>query len=80
MELETVPAAQARPKRVRKRTVKPQAEVQTPGATGGVVYICRKPLKIGAKKFKPGDKVPEANSWTRVESWVRSGYLDAVEV
>jgi hypothetical protein len=45
-----------------------------------VTYIARKPIKIGAKKFKIGDVVPEANSWTRVESWVRSGYLDVVEV
>lgn len=78
MELETIPAEQVRPKRSRKP--KPPVETETPGATGGVIYICRKPLKIGTRKFKPGEKVPEASKWTRVESWVRAGYLDAVEV
>jgi hypothetical protein len=77
MELETVPAAQVKPRRSKP---KPPVETQTPGATGGVLYIARKPLKIGSKKFKIGDAVPEANGWSRVESWVRAGYIDAVEV
>jgi len=79
MDLETVPVEQVRPRRTRK--AKQDKELtQTPGATGGVVYVCRRPLKIGSKKFKIGDAIPEANGWTRVESWVRAGYIDAVEV
>jgi hypothetical protein len=80
MDLETIPSEQVRP---RARTRKPKQPVEAaaaPGPTDGVTYIARKPIKIGAKKFKIGDVVPEANSWTRVESWVRSGYLDVVEV
>jgi hypothetical protein len=77
MDLETIPSEQVRP---RARTRKPKQPVEAAAVvTGGVTYIARKPIKIGAKKFKIGDVVPEASSWTRVESWVRSGYLDVVE-
>lgn len=70
-------AEQVKPRRPR---AKKAPENPTPGATGGVQYIARKPMKIGGKKFKIGDPVPEANSWPRVESWLRAGYIDAVEV
>lgn len=76
--METVPAEQVRKRTPRKP--RPARENPTPGATGGVQYIARKPLKIGEKKFKIGDVVPEANGWPRVESWLRAGYIDAVEV
>lgn len=79
MELETIPSQQVRPRRTRKAK-QDKALTESPGATGGVRYIARRPLKIGAKRFKPGDPVPEAEGWTRVESWVRAGYIEQVEV
>lgn len=82
-EVEVVDAAVVRPRAAKKPSRKSQTPASPrvePGATGGVQYVARRPLKIGAKKFKPGDLVPEAASWTRVEAWVRSGYIDEVEV
>jgi len=75
--VEVVDAALVKPRRVRKNA---PAERSEPGATGGVKFIARRPMKIGQKRFRPGDEVPEAASWTRVESWIRSGYIDEVEV
>jgi hypothetical protein len=79
MELETIPSEQVRPRRSRKAK-QPKELTATPGATGGVQYVARKPVKIGDRKYMPGEVVPGAASWTRVESWVRSGYIDPVEV
>jgi len=62
-DFETVPASQVKRKR------KPR----------GPVYVARKPMQIGSRKIKPGETVPEAGSWPRVESWVRAGYLDIKE-
>lgn len=45
----------------------------------GPSYVARKPMQLGGRKIKIGDVVPEAGSWPRVESWIRSGYLDLVE-
>lgn len=41
----------------------------------GPVYVARKKITVKGKVYRPGDVVPEANEWTRVETWVRSGYL-----
>lgn len=68
---------------VRPRRKKAQSEPvvrEEPGATGGVKYVARRALKVGSRRYKPGDVVPEAASWTRVEAWVRSGYIDEVEI
>lgn len=84
-EVEVVDASAVRPKRTKKASTtsvqksEPVAR-EEPGATGGVKYVARRQLKIGAKRFKPGDAVPEAASWTRVEAWVRSGYIEEVEI
>lgn len=40
------------------------------------VYVARKKITIDGQIRKPGDVVPEADSLPRVESWVRSGYLN----
>lgn len=45
----------------------------------GPRYVARKPMQIGGRKIKVGEVVPEAASWPRVESWVRSGYLNVEE-
>ena len=45
----------------------------------GPVYVARKSMQIGGRKIKPGEVVPEAGSWPRVESWIRAGYLDVKE-
>jgi hypothetical protein len=38
-------------------------------------YRALRRLVVGKKVYKPGQVVPEATSWTRVEAWVRSRHL-----
>src|SRR5438270_14091975 len=35
--------------------------------------VGRRPLKVGEETRQPGDPIPEAASWPRLESWLRSG-------
>lgn len=46
----------------------------------GFKYVARKTMRLNGRTIKPGIDVPEASAWPRVESWVRSGYLDIKEV
>jgi hypothetical protein len=39
--------------------------------------VGRKPLRVGSETRRPGDPVPEAATWPRLESWVRSGAIIA---
>ena len=52
-----------------------------PGSKNSVspVDVARKPMRIGDRKIRIGEPVPEAGSWLRVEAWLRSGYLDVKE-
>jgi hypothetical protein len=36
------------------------------------VYVALKVLVVGDKTYQPGEHIPEANGWLRVESWVRA--------
>ena len=42
-------------------------------------YVAKRRLKIGDKTREIGEVVPEAQSWSRAESWVRTGFLTEVE-
>jgi len=48
-------------------------------------YKALKPLELTnpktgrRKKYKPGQIVPEAMDWPRVEAWVRSRHIELVE-
>lgn len=68
--IEAEASDQVRPRRGRP----PKAKVPA-----GPRYVARKPMKIGERKIKIGDDVPEAGSWPRVEAWIRAGYIDVVE-
>ena len=47
-----------------------------PQEAEGTVYVCgRKPIKHGDQVFQPGELVPGAESWLRIESRVRTGVL-----
>jgi len=35
-------------------------------------------MKVDGKQLMPGDPVPQASGWLRVESWVRAGFLNEV--
>lgn len=35
--------------------------------------VGRRPLKVGDETRQPGEPIPEAAEWTRLESWLRSG-------
>jgi hypothetical protein len=43
------------------------------------VFVARKTLKLNGRTIRPGEQVPEASGWPRVESWVRAGYIELVE-
>lgn len=63
----TTPEQQAEPvRRTRKRVREPALPVYVVG---------RKPLRVGSKFLQPGEVVPDAHKWPRVESWVRTGWL-----
>lgn len=64
---------------VKRRAPRKRAAV-APVVPAGPKFVARKTLRLNGRVIKPGTEVPEAASWPRVESWVRAGYLDVVEV
>jgi hypothetical protein len=64
------PAVQTKPRRAPRTPKRPFYRALKPIRTedGGV-----------EKHYKVGQVVPEANSWPRVEAWVRSRHLELVE-
>ena len=68
----------------RSSAVDPAASVDSAAVVAAVpvtvMYVARKTLRLNGKLIRPGTLVPEASTWPRVESWVRSGYLDVAEV
>lgn len=52
-----------------KKAPRKQAPKQT------AKYVALKAMTIGGRDIKPGDPVPEAEGWTRVESWIRHRYI-----
>lgn len=71
-ELETVKVVNI----VRRKT-KPKKEAKE--TVKRTQYVARKTLRLNGRLIKPGTPVPEASGWPRVESWVRSGYIDVVD-
>lgn len=53
----------------KQTTVKPQAPF----------YRVLRPLTVADKQYKPGDVIPEAMSWPRVDAWVRARKIEFVE-
>jgi len=45
----------------------------------GPVYVACRSFSCNGNDYKPGDVVPEANSWARVDSWVRARYVKVGE-
>jgi hypothetical protein len=52
---------------------------RVPKTPQGPRYRALKRIVVGNKVYKPGQLVPEAKTWTRVEAWVRSRHLELVE-
>lgn len=48
-------------------------------ATKGPHYRALRVLTIGKKKYEPGQEVPEAQDWPRVDAWVRARMIELVE-
>lgn len=42
------------------------------------VYVARRILKVGKDRIMPGQVIPGAEKWTRLESWVRAGAVEEV--
>ena len=40
-----------------------------------IVYKAVKPLTVGMHTYAPGDVVPEANNWLRIESWIAARWI-----
>lgn len=38
-------------------------------------YVGKRPLKLGKETLQPGDEIPEAARFPRLESWIRSGAI-----
>jgi len=43
--------------------------------TKAIVYKAVKTMVVGANTYAPGDVVPEANSWLRLESWIAARWI-----
>jgi hypothetical protein len=44
-------------------------------------YVARRRLKMGADLWRePGELVPEAHTWMRIESYLNSGYVRPTEI
>lgn len=41
--------------------------------------VDRHPLRVGEQVLQPGEWVPNAHTFTRIESWIRAGRLRMVE-
>lgn len=73
------------PTRRARGTAKPASTVKrAPSVPKPPYYRALKTLtvhtKAGREKvYKPGQIVPEAKDWLRVEAWVRSRHLELVE-
>jgi len=57
--------------------VKPVEKVEVV-AVPKVQYVALKDLTAGNTNYKAGDVVPEANSWLRLESWVKARWIKEV--
>jgi hypothetical protein len=60
------------PEAVRTRTRRVAKTPQYP------YYRALKKLVVGTRTYKPGQMVPPATGWLRVESWVRSRHLKVI--
>ena len=45
----------------------------------GKEYAANKRLRYRGKWYEPGDVIPGASQWPRVESWIRQGYIREVQ-
>jgi hypothetical protein len=41
-------------------------------------YVAGKPMQRDGVKIKIGDELPDAGSWKRLESWIRTGYVKEI--
>ena len=69
LPFEDAPAAKPKRAPAKKAAAKPVEPA-------GKVYLCgAKPLRMGAMILEPGDPVPGAAGWPRVDAWVRARRL-----
>ncbi|CAB4194561.1 hypothetical protein UFOVP1264_16 [uncultured Caudovirales phage] len=66
---ENTPVKKTAKKAPAKKAVAPKPE------SDQKVYVAMKPLIVDQKHYEPGDVVPEANSWLRIESWIRARFI-----
>jgi hypothetical protein len=51
------------------------ALVKSENENDPVYVVGRRPLKMGDDVLAPGDVVPGAHRWLRLESWLRTGAI-----
>lgn len=59
-------------------TKKAKKSSKRAGSSEPVYVACRK-MTVKDKVYRPGDVVPEANGWLRIDTWVHTGYLKLEE-
>jgi hypothetical protein len=56
----------------------PEAEPEDEPADDGPQYATTKRIRYRGKWYEPGEVLPGAGKWPRIESWVRTGYVKLV--
>jgi hypothetical protein len=41
-------------------------------------FVARKSFAVGDRVVHPGDPIPEASTWKRTDTWVKSGHIELV--
>ena len=68
-----VPAGATRGRRSPDLLARPEPPVAAPGPSVEIYYVVgKKPLRFRGTVLQPGEEVPGAGEWTRIEAWVNA--------
>ena len=72
----TTDAAKAPVKNPAAKKTAPKKVAPAPVKADGPVYVALRRFSCNGNDYKPGDVVPEASTWSRIETWVRARYVE----